>query len=131
VKESNACQEYPLTQNVVPILHEIRHALHKLLEDGVSTIIDLRAMPFAPGEEVELEQRLGVGEVVSQVSALGPSEVKEMGIPGVWLVTHFNTEDEIMSKFIEVTFVPSIIKSQPDDIERGIQDLEADLDTDS
>ena len=67
--ESPACTNYIPTQNVVPIMHEIRHAMGKLVESDVSTIIDLRAMPFAPGEEQELEAKLGQGEVRVEVSA--------------------------------------------------------------
>ncbi len=40
-----------LTHNVAPLLHEIRHGLARLLETGAATIIDLRSIPMAPGEE--------------------------------------------------------------------------------
>jgi HupH hydrogenase expression protein, C-terminal conserved region len=134
VTEMNACSassDYPLTQNVVPILHEIRHALRKLLDEGEATIIDLRAMPFAPGEEDELEARLGAGEVSVRIEALGPSVITETSYPGVWLVVHYNNEEEVMGKFVEITRVPSIIESQTEDIESGIQALQESLTTDS
>jgi hypothetical protein len=38
-----------LTHNVQPLLHEIRHALATLLDDGGNTVIDLRSLPLAPG----------------------------------------------------------------------------------
>ena len=129
--DAGTCCDNVMTQNVVPILHEIRHALHKLIDDDESTIIDLRAMPFAPGEEEELEARLGSGEVSIRLTALGPSEIRETSIAGVWLVTHYNDEDEVVSKFIEVTRVPSIILSQTGDIEAGLQSLQQDLQPDS
>lgn len=132
--EMNTCSassDYPLTQNVVPIMHEIRHAMRKLLDKGEATIIDLRAMPFAPGEEDELETRLGTGEVTVRIEALGPSVIKETSYAGVWLVVHYNTEEEIMGKFIEITHVPSIIESQTEDIKSGIQTLQEGLTTDS
>ena len=43
-----------LTYNVQPLLHEIRHALARLLDDGGHTVIDLRSLPLAPGEEEQL-----------------------------------------------------------------------------
>ena len=132
--ELNTCSassDYPLTQNVVPILHEIRHALRKLLDNGEATIIDLRAMPFAPGEEDELESRLGTGEVLVKIDALGPSVIQETSYAGVWLVVHYNSEEEVLGKFIEITRIPSLIESQTEDIESGIQALKENLTTDS
>jgi len=72
------------TLNVQPLLHEIRHALAQLLEQGKETVIDLRGIPLAPGEEVAIEQALGEGEVRATLSALGPSEIRETSFPGVW-----------------------------------------------
>jgi hydrogenase-1 operon protein HyaF len=117
----------PPTGNVLPILHEIRHALHKLLDSGEATIIDLRAMPFAPGEEQELETQLGGGEVSVAIDALGPSTVKESAIPGVWLVTHYNEQEEVVGKFIEITRMPSILESQTEDIRNGLERLSESL----
>ena len=51
------------TGNVVPLLHEIRHALERLVDSGEPTMIDLRGIPLAPGEEDALESALGSGEV--------------------------------------------------------------------
>ena len=45
-----------LTWNVTPLLHEVKHALKKLIEDGESSIIDLRSIPLAPGEENKILQ---------------------------------------------------------------------------
>jgi len=132
MNECASCRDFTPTQNVVPILHEIRHALRKLIDSGESTIIDLRAMPFAPGEERELEERLGEGEVQVKMEALGPSEIRETGISGVWLVTHYSSDGEdILSRFIEITRVPSILESQTEDMESGLQTLQESLATGS
>ncbi len=40
-----------LTCNVRPLLHQVRHALDNLISHGETTIIDLRSIPLAPGEE--------------------------------------------------------------------------------
>jgi hydrogenase-1 operon protein HyaF len=101
-----------LTWNVKPLLHEIRHALQDLAEHGRSAIIDLRSIPLAPGEEEKILATLGRGEVSAQIDALGPSEVIETAYPGVWLVTHYNSEEDIIGRFIEITAMPEILCSQ-------------------
>ena len=121
--EETACSDDIITGNVTPILNEIRHALEKLLEDGESTIIDLRALPMGPGEEQQLESLLGIGEVRAKINAMGPSTVNETLLAGVWLVTHRNTEDAILGKFIEITRYPSILESQTEDMRSALKTL--------
>lgn len=117
-----------LTQNVKPLLHEIKHALDKLIETGHTTIIDLRSIPLAPGEEDKILNTLGRGEVLAQLNALGLSEVIETQYAGVWLVTHYNDENNIISRFIEVTTMPEILCSQTEDIMAAYSSLTLDLD---
>ena len=105
-----------LTFNVKPLLHEVKHALDNLIETGHTTIIDLRSIPLAPGEEDKILHTLGQGEVKAQLNALGLSEVIETQYAGVWIVTHYNDEQEIISRFIEVTTMPEILCSQTEDI---------------
>jgi len=111
------------TGNVAPLLHEIRHALERLADTGEPTVIDLRSIPLAPGEEDALERALGEGEVTANLNALGPSVVRETEIPGVWLVTHRNPSNEIAGRYIEITKMPAILESQDADILRGIAEL--------
>lgn len=105
-----------LTFNVKPLLHEVKHALDNLIETGHTTIIDLRSIPLAPGEEDKILNTLGQGEVKAQLNALGLSEIIETQYAGVWTVTHYNDEQEIISRFIEVTTMPEILCSQTEDI---------------
>ena len=105
-----------LTHNVKPLLHEIKHALDSLIETGQPTIIDLRSIPLAPGEEDKILNTLGQGEVQAKLNALGLSEITETQYTGVWIVTHYNDEDQIISRFIEVTTMPEILCSQTEDI---------------
>ena len=116
-----------LTHNVQPLLHEIRHALVKLLEDGSSTVIDLRSMPLAPGEEQTLLDKLGYGEEYARMHALGPTEIVETRFPGVWVVLHSNSDNEVIGKFIEVCDIPDLLRSQQDDIRQGLEQLQAQL----
>ena len=112
-----------LTHNVRPLLNEIRHALEKLLATGETGAIDLRSIPLAPGEEEQIEAALGTGEISAELEAMGPSEIRETGYPGVWLVTHYNVDRQLMGKFIEITRVPDLLKSQDADIDGGLQCL--------
>ena len=116
-----------LTQNVKPLLHEIKHALDNLIETGQTSIIDLRSIPLAPGEEDKILSTLGRGEVLAQLNALGLSEVIETQYAGVWLVTHYNDENTIISRFIEVTTMPEILCSQTEDIMKAYSSLSLDL----
>jgi hydrogenase-1 operon protein HyaF len=115
------------TGNVEPLLHEIRHALKRVAEGKEGTIIDLRALPLAPGEEERIEAVLGEGEVRAELDTLGRTVFQETSYSGVWLVTHRNTEQAVLTRFIEVTRMPELLKSQRADIERGISRLEAEL----
>ena len=119
-----------LTWNVKPILHEIRHALQKLVDAGETSIIDLRSIPLAPGEEQAILDTLGRGEVHARLDVLGPSEVYETRFSGVWLVTHYNDSDSIISRFIEVTEIPDVLKAQHEDIGHAVKALVTELGTD-
>ena len=120
-----------LTQNVKPILHEICHALARLSDTGETSIIDLRSIPLAPGEEDIIISTLGRGEVSATLDALGPSEIIETRFAGVWLVSHFNENESIVSRFIEVTEMPDVLKSQAEDIRLALDALETELKADN
>jgi hydrogenase-1 operon protein HyaF len=113
--------------NATPILHEIHHALQRLVTRKESTTIDLRAIPFGPGDEEELLNRLGQGEVSIQLDSLGTSTIWETAFSGVWVVDHRNAEGERVALQIEVTHVPGIIQSHPDDITDAVQLLDKQL----
>lgn len=105
-----------LTWNVMPLLHEVKHALNNLINKGETAIIDLRSIPLAPGEEDKILDVLGSGEVVAQLNVLGSSFITETQYTGVWLVTHFNDENHIIGRFIEITKMPDILCSQIEDV---------------
>ena len=117
------------TGNVEPLLHEIRHALKRLADGEDGTVIDLKRLPLAPGEEERIEETLGTGEVRAEVDALGPTILQETSYPGVWLITHKNTDGVIVARFIEVTYIPELLRSQQADIDAGIDRLEDELRT--
>jgi hydrogenase-1 operon protein HyaF len=102
--------------NVEPLLHEIAHALERLIEPGQASIIDLRGVPLAPGEEERILEFLGLGEVRAEFDASGRSTVNESRFPGVWVVTHRDATGDIMSRLIEVTRMPVILCSQVEEL---------------
>jgi HupH hydrogenase expression protein, C-terminal conserved region len=111
--------------NIEPLFHQIRHALQRLLREGSGVVIDLKAIPLAPGEEERILQLLGSGEVCAELNAFGRSEVRETAFPAVWVVTHYDTQDAPRTRFIEVTRIPPILCSQTPDITDGLARLEA------
>jgi len=64
------------TGNVKPLLHEIRHALQRLVQGEDGTVIDMRSLPLAPGEEKRIEEALGQGELRAELNALGLTRTK-------------------------------------------------------
>jgi hydrogenase-1 operon protein HyaF len=117
-------------QNARPLLHEIRHALERLLQTGEEKVIDLRSLPLGELGERYLLEQLGVGELQCRLDALGKSTVQESACHGVWIVTHENEAGSVIGRFIEVTFLPAILKSDPVDVRSGLERLAERLEAD-
>ena len=113
--------------HLLPILHQIRHALERLVTTGEETRIDLQSMPFGPGDLALLTAQLGTGEVTATVDALGPTQVRETAIPGVWLVDYQNSDTQRLSLQIEIAPVPAILRPQPLDLAGSLAMLDAHL----
>ena len=109
------------------LLAEIDTHLERLVCEGVPATIDLNGLPFAPGEYEQLRQLLGQGEVSAHIEAVGPSEVVETRYSGLWWVTHYNVEGDIVADLLEITAIPEILKSQPGDVEAGLALMRAQL----
>jgi len=110
--------------NIRSLLVEIATLLDKLAVSGETGMIDLNSLPLAPGEHEQLRHMLGQGEVTAHIEAIGPSEIIETRYPGVWWVTHYNVEGDIVADTLEITTIPEIIKSQADDINTGLELLQ-------
>lgn len=112
------------TGNLIPLLHEIRHALARWLENGDTHAIDLRSIPMSPEEEQRLLKLLGDGEIHATLSALGGSDIVETTFPGVWLVDHHNDDGVLVGRLIEICQIPDILKSQPEDAGMALHRLD-------
>lgn len=110
--------------NALPILHEIRHGLERLAASGEATLIDLRAIPFGPGDEERLLGLLGRGEARASIDALGTTHIWESAIPAVWLVDHYNGDDERIALHVEINRIPDILCTQPEDIRDAVDRLD-------
>ena len=113
---------------VLAILSELQTKLKALIEQGTRDTIDLRSLPMFPGDYDILKQTLGTGEVNVKLEAMGPSEIYETAIPGIWWNTHYNNQDENVAEYIEVTTLPELLKSNPLDIAQGNQQLQQLID---
>jgi hydrogenase-1 operon protein HyaF len=109
--------------NVMAIVSEIEALLGALVVTGCGGSIDLRGMPLSPGEYETLADFLGEGEVSADIDALGPTRVRETGVPGVWWVQHRNSSDQVTAELIEVTYLPEILRTDPADARAGLERL--------
>lgn len=115
--------------NDLPVLNELLHALNELLTHGKQTTIDINSLPFGTFDEERLSTALGRGEVVATICTLGESRVTETAYPGVWWVEHCNEQGAVVARLIEVTYMPEILKAQPEDVATAKQRLSDALET--
>jgi hydrogenase-1 operon protein HyaF len=113
-----------LTGNAPPLLHELLEMVHRLLETGETSAIDLSALPLTPADLDWLREKLGSGEIRVTLQANGESTLDETACPGVWWVTHRNEQGAVTAQFLEVAFVPELVKAHPQDVAIGQEQLE-------
>ena len=101
------------------IEREILQHLQALATDGTETAIDLRSLPMSAADRAELEASLGRGEVSAKLSTMGDSEVWETHFPGVWWVRHCGRDGRVIAEQVEITLLPEILKSDPEDVKAG------------
>jgi hydrogenase-1 operon protein HyaF len=102
------------------LLHEIEAMLKKLLNTGQNGTLDLRALPTLGEDGYQfLKEKLGLGEVSARIQSFGRSEIQETAYPGIWWVSHYNQDDDILTEIIEVNFLPELLKSPIDDVALG------------
>lgn len=113
-----------LSGNAPVLLQEIAELVRCLLDSGISSAIDMRALPLTSADLEWLRLTLGQGQVMATLEAEGESSLTETVCPGVWWVTHHNEQGSVVSEFIEVAFVPELLKAHPDDVKIGLEHLE-------
>lgn len=118
-----------LTGNAPPVLKEITALLEQLNKTGEGGCIDLASLPFSSADRKWLIDALGEGPVKININAGGPTTIVETASPGVWWVVHHNEQNTQTGEFIEVSLVPEIVPSHPDDVYSGIKKLKDRLTT--
>lgn len=113
-----------LSGNAPVLLREIAEHLRQLLTRGEPATIDLGALPLTPADLDWLRTTLGPGELDITLDADGESSLSETACSGVWWVTHRNEQGAVASEFIEVAFVPELVKAHPEDVKIGLEHLE-------
>jgi HupH hydrogenase expression protein, C-terminal conserved region len=113
-----------LTGNAEALLREILSMLVALGATGEDGSIDLASLPLSGADKQWLKDSLGEGAVRIDINASGPTTVVETATPGVWWVTHHNEQDAQVGEFIEVTLIPDIVPTHPDDVSSGVKRLE-------
>jgi hydrogenase-1 operon protein HyaF len=114
---------------VTAILSELVSLLERLGSGEEPAAIDLRSLPMSPQDRAELRRALGEGEVQATLNAEGPSSIRETQVPGVWWVEHRDRHGEVIAELIEVTRMPQILMSAPDEIAAGARTLRAQITT--
>lgn len=112
-----------LSGNAPPLLRELAEQVRRLLETGEPSAIDLSALPLTPADLDWLREKLGGGEIAVTLQAGGESRLDETACAGVWWVTHRNEQGAVASQFIEVAFVPELVKAHPADVAIGRERL--------
>lgn len=105
------------------IISEIESLLGDYQAFGHAGAIDLRWLPLMPGDLDCLKEVLGTGEVNATIAALGASAARETAIPCVWWVTHRGSDDALIGDWIEITEVPSLLRSDRAAIPYALQAL--------
>lgn len=102
------------------LLHEVQAMLKTLLDTGQNGTLDLRALPTLGEDGYQfLKEKLDIGEVSARIQGFGRSEIQETAYSGIWWVTHYNQDNDILTELIEVNFFPEILKSPRDDVVFG------------
>lgn len=112
-----------LTGNARAVLVEVAARLAELAAGGKASAIDLAGLPLTEADRDWLRRELGEGEVSVHLVAGGESRIYETAYPGVWWVEHRNEHGRRMSEFIEITRVPELLVTHPEDVILGSERL--------
>jgi hydrogenase-1 operon protein HyaF len=105
------------------LLSELAKCLDRLSTTNECATIDLRSLPLSPADRTSLQHVLGNGEVTATLDAAGKSTLRETRFSGLWWVEHRNRDGEMVADLLEVTRIPAILASAPDEISAAAQEL--------
>jgi hydrogenase-1 operon protein HyaF len=103
------------------LLHELADALRLLADSGESNSIDLRSLPLTETDLAELAEMLGKGELSARIDSIGYSQVQETAFSGIWWISHYGDDGDLLAEILEVTRVPELLISHVDDIRFAVE----------
>jgi hydrogenase-1 operon protein HyaF len=107
------------------LLAELKDYLNRLADDGESNSIDLHSLPMTDADINELADHLGVGEVKATINSIGSSSIRETAYRGIWWVTHYGDDSQVLSELIEITRIPEILVTHEDEIRHSARAMAA------
>jgi len=114
-----------MLMNAVPILYEIYENLKEFLRTRKKYTIYTNKIPLTEEDRQFLNDVLGKGEIKIKIdSKLQPAEWRETRISGVWIGIIYDKNKNPVLETIEITDFPELAKSQKEDIEFSIKELE-------
>ncbi|MGD2119658.1 MAG: hydrogenase expression/formation C-terminal domain-containing protein, partial [Chromatiales bacterium] len=102
------------------LLHELLDALQLLADSGTSNAIDLRSLPLTEADTAQLAELLGKGELSARIDSIGHSQVQETSYSGIWWISHYGGDGELLAEILEITTVPQLLVSHADDIRYAV-----------
>lgn len=117
-----------VSTSLLPLLHQVQHALQHLIINNESTSIDLCALSLLSDQEQCLLDFLGKGEVEARLNVFGESILRETKYTGVWLVEHYNPDAELTGRYLEIAWLPNILSSPVEDVHHAFEKLTCHLD---
>jgi hydrogenase-1 operon protein HyaF len=112
---------------VLAILHELLAKLRDLAAKGWTSSIELRRLPLTSADREQLRALLGQGEVIAEISALGPSKITKTRFSGAWWVEHKNADGDKVGESIEIAPVPQMLPAAPSNTQEAADALAAVL----
>lgn len=116
-----------VSTSLLPLLHQVQHALQHLITNNEPTSIDLRTLTLLPDQEQCLLDFLGKGEVEARLNVFGESILQETKYTGVWLVEHYNPDAELTGRYLEIAWLPNILSSPVEDVHHALEKLSCHL----
>lgn len=114
-------------ENAQALLREIVILLKELLEKEEPGHIDLRALPLTHADYALLRETLGEGEITAEIHTMGVMRIQQSGVAGVWWITHYNEEADVIGEFIEIAYCPEGLIVDLESVEEGVDALRARL----
>jgi len=114
-------------ENGLALLHELVVLIKELLEKDEPGSIDLRTLPLTHADYSLLRETLGEGPISAEVTNQGVTRIQQTGVAGLWWITNYNEEEDVIGEFIEIAFCPEGLIVDLESVEEGVDALRARL----